>query len=99
MSMYKSAQYLARRTDPITSKIAAKQMVESGKADSQRDRLLAILKANPEKTARELSDISGMDYFQIQRRIGELEKLNLAARVRTRSCTITDRLMTEWIAL
>lgn len=99
MSIYKSAQYLARRNDPPTSKMAAEEMVESGRADTQRDRVLAILKANPEKTARELSDLSGMDYFAIQRRIGELEKLNLAARVRMRPCSITNRMMTEWIAL
>lgn len=99
MSIYKSAAHLARRTDPETSKIAAENIVASGQADTQRNRVLDILKQYPEKTARELSELSDMDYFAIQRRIGELEKLGLAARVRMRKDSITNRMMTEWIAL
>lgn len=60
-----------RNTDSDTSKEAAKAAVRD-KADRERVAIIATVKTASEgMTAREVSDWTGIDYIEVQRRISE----------------------------
>lgn len=60
-----------RATDPDTSKAAANHAA-SAKAVAERLAIYRAIKAAPEGlTAREVATITGIDYFEVQRRISE----------------------------
>ncbi len=64
-------QTRARSTDSDTSKAAAKAAV-SRKADRERAQITAAVKAVPDGlTAREVANLTGLDYIEVQRRISE----------------------------
>jgi len=71
---------LARREDPVTSKTAARTMVESGKLTEQQKWAWLLVKTYCEVhgsgTARELT-YSDRSYFPLCRRLPELERLGL----------------------
>ncbi|MBP8150018.1 MAG: hypothetical protein KAY21_09905 [Limnohabitans sp.] len=59
-----------RATDPDTSKAAANHAA-SAKAVAERLAIYRAIKAAPEGlTAREVATITGIDYFEVQRRKG-----------------------------
>ena len=59
----------ARRTDPDTSKAAARHAA-SGLAAAQRH-AIAVALHDHSMTAREVAEWTGIDYITVQRRIGE----------------------------
>jgi len=60
-----------RRTDPDTSKAAANHAA-SAKAVEERLAIHRALKDAPEGlTAREIAEVTGIDYFEVQRRKAE----------------------------
>lgn len=59
----------ARNNDPQTSKDAAKHAV-SAKAAQERIAIFQSLQRGP-KTARQIAEDTGIDYYDIQRRISE----------------------------
>ena len=64
-------QTRARRTDCDTSKAAAKAAV-TRKADGERIRIKQVMRFYPRGlTARDVSQITGIDYIEVQRRISE----------------------------
>jgi len=73
---------LAHRNDPITSYEAGDRMLNSGKLVKQQKLVMtAIITQRFENwTAKELSIVSGIDYFVIQRRLHELAHKGLIER-------------------
>lgn len=72
---------LVRKTDPQTSKDAARKIVESGALNRQEDEVWRMLKGfdcDEGLTMRELSELSGLDYFMCQRRISGIFRKNKA---------------------
>lgn len=64
-------QTRARATDCDTSRQAAKAAT-TRKADSERIAIAAAVKAAPGGlTAREVANLTGLDYYSVQRRISE----------------------------
>ncbi|MES2950263.1 MAG: hypothetical protein V4858_17100 [Pseudomonadota bacterium] len=64
-------QTRSRSTDCDTSKAAAKAAV-SRKADRERAAIAECVKAAPGGlTAREVANLTGLDYIEVQRRISE----------------------------
>ena len=69
---------LAHRDDPITSYEAADRMVKSGALNRQEERVLDAIKCykcstwKEDFTAKELSNISSINYYTIQRRLSGL---------------------------
>jgi hypothetical protein len=61
----------ARRGDPDTSHLAARNAT-SHKADMERAAILASIRERGPSTAREIAAHTGIDYFEVQRRISEV---------------------------
>lgn len=87
----------ARRTDPETSHIAAQQIEERGTAHIQRQIIAEVVAAHPGLTAGEIPKYCDLDYFQVNKRLGEIERLGLIVRGEKRECTVrTSQQQTWW---
>ncbi len=63
---------MARATDHDSSHAAADRMEESGKAQAQRDQVLALVKRWPGMTSGQLARLGGIDRYIPGRRLSEL---------------------------
>jgi len=54
--------------DPVTSYSAIEKLIESGEFNRQQAIVYDAWKRYPDTTPRELSELSGLDYYMIQRR-------------------------------
>lgn len=79
---------LARKTDPITSHIAANKFVASGKHKTSKAKVLAAIEAYPGCTAGELSRLTGIDYTELNRRASDLVNCGKARRGQARLCQV-----------
>lgn len=66
------ARHRARTEDPNSSKAAAEEITETGRADREAAQVLAALRTHPGTTSRELAELSGLDYHTVARRLPEL---------------------------
>lgn len=95
---------MARRSDPVSSKLAAEHMIESGKLGDQAQHVIDIVRLHPHCTAFELTDYSHLDRYQIQRRLSDLarddEKTGFKAMVKhssvPRKCAKSKRKAVTW---
>lgn len=89
---------LARRGGPATSHEAAATIAPNlGKLQSVA---LRLVREHPNHTATELAVLGGfLDPRAINRRLGELEKLDLVLRGPARKCRETARNAAIWTAL
>lgn len=72
---------IARKADPVSSKIAAHEITECGKRQKQLNAVLMLVRDYPGRTSRELAELSfEMDRYLTARRLPELEKLGLVRR-------------------
>jgi len=62
--------HLARRTDPVTSHMAAASVKHF--AGEHHKLILGSLGLHGPQTALQISEATGLDYWQVNRRIGEL---------------------------
>ena len=71
-----------RRTDEQASCDAGEAIENSGKGRAHREHALALIKAHPGKTAKKLSELPEctLEYHQLQRRLHEVVKANVAFR-------------------
>lgn len=69
------ARRRARRTDPATSRDAARRA--GAFAESHAGRILAALREHGPATAHELEPLVGLSYVQIDRRVGEMRRARL----------------------
>lgn len=87
----------ARKTDPVTSKVAARSYVQRGKADADRQLILEVVKKNPGSTAGEIAGIIGAGWtnVRVSRRVNEMPELEYG---NARICAINGTLMkTIWM--
>jgi predicted HTH transcriptional regulator len=73
----------SRKHDPKSSKIAYAKHEASLRASSNRRKVLELVKANPELTSRELSELANdasLDRHEVARRLSDLHKKNLVFR-------------------
>lgn len=95
---------LARESDPITSHLAARDIVESGVFETQKEKVLALLEAYNDKygvapTSAELARWADLERVVTSRRLPDLEKTKRVKRHIFRTCTISKKLCTTWIAV
>jgi hypothetical protein len=88
-------RFLARRTDPPTSKLAAEEMIEHlAKCHAWA---LDCVTESPGWTANELgARYCVADVRRINRRLPELERLGLVVRGDERACRRTGRKCVTW---
>lgn len=93
----------ARHTDPITSHLAAEEHTASGIRGEQQRRALAAVRAIPGLTSFELALRSGIDRYELGRRLPEL-RISKAVfnpqvdddELFTRRCTVSGKRAMEW---
>jgi hypothetical protein len=83
-----------RSCDPPTSALAGRHMRASGLASRQRDMCLAVVKADPGLTAREIEARIGI---KAHKRLPELRADGLVRNGPTRTCTVSDRQAMTWL--
>lgn len=96
MSIFKRAEYLARRTDPESSHLAAKHMVESGGLGVQQRIAYNLVRHHPGYTSDELARLGQLDRYQLARRLPELERAGYIQRGHIRKSHITGRPAVTW---
>ena len=93
---------LARRGDPVTSHLAADQLVESGKWRNQKYRVLAwmsehrLIDNRSSLTANELARESGLPHPLCHKRLPDLRKEGLVCMAVRRDCRVTGLLAYTW---
>jgi DNA-binding MarR family transcriptional regulator len=90
------ARPLAHRNDPVTSRIAARAMAESGALSSQQARVLEALREFPGTTSDELAQRSGLDRYLVARRLPDLARLGHAVQDGRRESSISRRQAVVW---
>jgi len=79
----------------LTSRIAYKDITESGNANTQRRIICEIIWAEGEAMSlREISKATGYDINAVSGRVNDLKKSNMLHEHNKRKCSITDRLIT-----
>jgi len=90
---------LAKRTDPWTSYAAGEKFHQSGRMDTQRQRVLQTLRQHGPATGAELGVIMADDRYAAHRRLAELERMGLVERAGFRKCNITRQKCQVWRAI
>jgi hypothetical protein len=89
----------ARRTDPITSHLAAAEAERNGTIGHQQEIVAELVRKHPGNTSAELAwseDAKGLDRYAIARRLPELERLGLVRKGEPRICSESGRLAMTW---
>lgn len=92
---------LSKNSDPITSCMAADELIESGRHDHQCKmvfgHLLAYITENMTgPTSAELAKFSGLDRYTVARRLPDLEYRRLVYHADKRICSVSGRLCVTW---
>jgi hypothetical protein len=82
----------ARRTDPQTSQEAAERFDPT----AHRAMIFTGIVAHPGLTCAELAQHIGLGYFQISKRMKEIEKMGLIVPGETRICSVNGSRMRTW---
>lgn len=86
----------ARKTDPISSHIAADEAERTGRIGRQQQIVLAAVRRYRGRTASELARRCPLDRYQVARRLPELADQLLIHCEMIRECTVTGRLAVTW---
>jgi len=87
---------IARRNDPGSSKVAAREITESGLRARQQAEVLRLVRAYPKHTSLELAQHGSLDRYVIARRLPELERAGLVRRGEIRRCAVGARPALTW---
>ena len=88
---------LCRASDPITSFEAADRVKEF-QASHQKRIVIALLMLE-QGGAEEISEITGLEAYQIRKRLAELEKMGVAQPCKQTRLTACGRRERLWVAL
>lgn len=71
----------SHRTDPDSSRRAARRHEQSGRLDVDRRRVLEALKRFPGVTSKQLATICGFDRYMVAKRLPDLRRMGLVQNV------------------
>lgn len=86
----------ARRSDPITSHVAAEQITASGARGQQQAQASAAVRAFPGLTSFELAMRTNIDRYTLARRLPECVTAGTVRKGEARKCSITGRQALTW---
>jgi CRP-like cAMP-binding protein len=95
-AMGESTGPMSRRNDPMTSRIAARRLVESGALNEQQQAVFEAVTRWHGSTAVELAKVSGLDRYAVSRRLPELQRKGQVRRGPPRVCTVNGRPQSTW---
>jgi hypothetical protein len=90
---------LCRKTDPSTSRMAAEEMVGSGKIGKQEQIILDGIIHHPGLTAAELADYIPLRHDQTHKRLRGMVRKGLLVEGPIRLCRKHWTMMTTWTAI
>ena len=76
-----------------TSRIAYKNIIEEGKADSQQSYIIRLLKHEAPLSRREISKATNIEIGSVSGRVNELIKLGIVEETTMRKCMFSKRLV------
>ncbi len=100
--MIRTPDWPARRTDPITSHLAAETVEKTGTRSRQQNTVLQLVHRFPGCTSCELakrSELDGqcpLDRYQIARRLPELEAVDVIRKDTIRKSRVTGNRAITW---
>jgi hypothetical protein len=86
----------SHRTDPPTSKEAARNFRDSGRLGLHQQIVLQAVREHPGSTHSELAEGTVLDWLQTARRLSELAKAGLVRQGEARPCRIKGSRCTTW---
>lgn len=72
-----TATPIAHRDGPLTERVAAAVITDSGQRETQVVRVAAYVAKNPGSTARGIAAETTLDHYQVMRRLVDAERLGL----------------------
>lgn len=76
-----------------TSRIAYKNIIEEGKADSQQSYIIRLLKHEAPLSRREISKATNIEIGSVSGRVNELMKLGIVEETTMRKCMFSKKLV------
>lgn len=86
----------SRRTDPTTSHEAGDRHEATGKAASNRQACLEVVRNRDGLTAAEISAWAGLERHEASRRLPELRAMGLVVNGKARRCTVMCSRAMTW---
>ena len=77
----------------LTSRIAYKNIIESGKTDSQKYLIIRLLKTEQPLSRREISWATNIEIGSVSGRVNEMLKLGILEEVKMRKCMFSKKLI------
>lgn len=91
---------LFRKNDPVSSQLAAQELVKSGRFDNQKDMVCDLLRTFNKNgicpTSAEIAALTELDRYVPSRRLPDLEKEGRVTRLKTRMCNVTKKYCVTW---
>jgi predicted HTH transcriptional regulator len=87
---------MSHRTDPATSKEAIADLTASGIRGQHMQVVLDAVKHNPNLTACELIAVTGLDEYQVRRRLSDLKNNGAIEHSGKRICKVKGTSMVTW---
>ncbi len=87
---------IAHRHDPATSKDAAQAVTRTGRASRNVDRVVALVRAHPERTAAELAQYVTLELQEVRRRLTDAKRLGLVVMAPSRVCSVRGTKQHTW---
>ena len=88
----------SRRSDPDTSREAARSAEHGGTAGAQRNACLAEVERQPGQTAAEIAKAVGLERHAPSRRLPELRDAGLVVNGDARICSVTGNHSLTWLS-
>lgn len=86
----------SREHDPDSSRQAERTVTDTGRRQSQADRVLEDITAHPGATAGEIAARIGIDRHTVSKRTADLRKLDKITRGHARPCRAKGSTMATW---
>ena len=94
-----SANHMAHRDDPDTSREAARDVIGSGALSRQRQLVLQLVRDNPDSTSAELAAIGNVSRHLPARRLIDLVRARLVKVSGRRRCNVNGTNMQTYVAI
>ncbi len=85
-----------RATDPATSKQASRTYTKTGQRDSDKQRVLAAVVQYPNRTSKELAQLTGIDRHLLAKRLPDLRADGRVQNGETRVCSVSGNGAMTW---
>lgn len=90
---------LSHSHDPATSPKAVRDLNDSGGRAIHAKIVYDMVEAHPFSTAPEIQKHTGLDEYQVRRRLTDLKNQGKVQRGQTRTCSIKGSSMTTWTSV